>query len=297
MANNVLHVDIPIIKELLLNVFNSSEYSELERMGGLTNHSYKVTLMNGDDYVVRIPGEGTAAMINRNHEKCSTELACKIGIDAPLLYFGADGAKVTKYIYGAKTMSIQTMRNAENLKQAAKILHKLHSCAEDTGVPFEIFDMVSTYEQIIQNYGVPFYDDYDAIKAQIMTIKQRVDAQSEISKVPCHNDVLCENWVLDGYGKMFLIDWEYAGMNDGMWDLADLSIEAALSYEQDEYLLTSYFERVPTAAEKERFQANKLYLDLLWSLWGKTRVPFAGEEMELYALERYLRLKQKLLCT
>ena len=141
--------------------------------------------------------------------------------------------------------------------------------------------------------NVPMFADYDRYKAKLMQIKEEIDSTLEIKIVPCHNDPLCENWVLS-QGRMYLIDWEYAGMNDGMWDLADLSIEAALEPGQDEALLRAYFGAMPTQAEYERFLANKLYLDFLWTLWGKARVPFDGEEMEQYAAGRYERLKTNL---
>ena len=114
-----------------------------------------------------------------------------------------------------------------------------------------------------------------------------------VKKVPCHNDPLCENWIY-GDNQLYLIDWEYAGMNDGMWDLADVSIEADYNDEHDEILLKEYLGKEPSLIERQRFIANKLYLDYLWTLWGKTRVPYDGDEMEEYALNRYIRLKSNL---
>lgn len=300
MAKEIIKEDLPIIKELLQTLFGNSNYTRLERMGGLTNRTYTATIpasnvFGGGTYVIRIPGEGTEELIDRSNEKRSTELACRIGIDAPLYYFGENGTKVTCYIAGAQTMTLSTMGSTENIYRAAHILRQLHTCGEDTGVSFEVFDMIATYEKIIRNYNIPLFDDYELIRAQIMSIKHHVDANGTPSKVPCHNDALCENWVLDHNGRMYLIDWEYAGMNDFMWDLADVSIEANFTPQQDTFLLEAYLDRSPTAKERERFHANKLYLDLLWTLWGKARVPFDGDEMEAYALERYLRLKKNIL--
>ncbi|MBR6534497.1 MAG: phosphotransferase family protein, partial [Clostridia bacterium] len=121
------------VKELLIKVFNTSDYSKIERMGGLTNRTYRVT-MNGQDYVVRIPGEGTEELINRNDEMVSTRLACKLGVDAEMLYFGPDGSKVTRYIENAVTMSSETLKNEENIKRMAEIFKKVHSCGENTGL-------------------------------------------------------------------------------------------------------------------------------------------------------------------
>ena len=281
------------IKELLFRVLGEDTYIKLERMGGLTNRTYKVTLCDGRLYVVRLPGEGTEELINRTDEKVSTMLACKLGIDAPLLLFNKRGEKVTQYIEGAVTMSPKTIQQDCNLVKAAQLLRKLHTCCESTNVPFDIFSMAASYEKIVANHQVLLYDDYDVTKAAVLSIKRELD-QYPIQLVPCHNDPLCENWILDSNGRMYLIDWEYAGMNDGMWDLADVSIEAALSAQQDEILLKAYLGRIPSQEEYKRFLANKLYLDYLWTLWGKARVPFDGEPMEDYAAERYARLKQNL---
>ena len=57
---------------------------------------------------------------------------------------------------------------------------------------------------------------------------------------PCHCDPLCENF-LDTGERMWIVDWEYSGMNDPMWDLGDLSVEAELRRRQDEEMLRAYF--------------------------------------------------------
>lgn len=294
MAYNVAQHDLTQIESILFKVFGIDHYTSIERLGGLTNHSYKVELSNGDTFVIRLPGEGTETLINRKDEKISTELACKLGIDAQLLYFGENGEKVTRYIDGAKTMSASDFADEGKLEKVAEVLRKLHTSDCDTKIPFEVFDMAADYEEIIRSNSVPLFDDYEEVRAQIMSIKQYIDLHTATSRVPCHNDPLCENWVLDSTGKLYLIDWEYAGMNDGMWDLADVSIEAGLSDAHDEVLLNYYLQGSLTPADKMRFQANKLYLDFLWSLWGKARVPFDGEPMERYAFDRYIRLKENL---
>ena len=83
-------------------------------------------------------------------------------------------------------------------------------------------------------------------------------------------------------------------MNEAMWDLSCLSIEAAYSEENDLELLNAYYGREATIDEKKRFAAAKLYVDYLWTLWGLTRVPFDGQFMQEYADGRYERLKDNI---
>ncbi len=290
MEREILSEDIPKIKELLLKVLGNDGYESLGRMGGLTNHTYKVTYESGDEYVVRIPGEGTEELINRKDEIVSTKLACDLGVDAELLHFGEDGSKVTRYIKNAVTMSAETICEPRHIKQIAEIFRTMHSCGVNTEVPFEVFEMAQGYEKIVWDKNVPMFSDYDENKAEVMRIKAEVDAAFDIKKVPCHNDPLCENWV-EGDGRMYLIDWEYAGMNDGMWDLADVSIEASFDEESDLLLLESYLGKKPDSMDMKHFLASKIYVDFLWTLWAKARVPYDGQPMEDWAVERYTRLK------
>ena len=288
--------DIPKIKTALKNVHRVG-ISRINRLGGMTNHSYNVTLETGEELLVRIPGEGTEEMINRGDEYKSTKLACDLKIDSELLYFGDDGPKIMKFIHDPQPMNEAVMKKTEILHQAAEIFHRLHTCGVDTGVRFEVFEMAELYEKIIREGGVAFYDDYDEVKQTVMDIKAEVDKNDAAPRVPCHNDSLVANWVLDGEGKLYLIDWEYSGMNEAMWDLSCLSIEAAYDPAEDEELLSAYYGcegREAGVEEKKRFIAAKMYVDYLWTLWGLTRVPFDGKFMQDYADERYARLKKNI---
>lgn len=289
----IVKADVQKVKDLLSKVLSVDTYKSIERMGGLTNHTYHVTLEDGREYVVRIPGEGTEQMIVRRDEEVSTRLACDLGVDAALLYFGEDGSKVTAFIPHAITMSSETLREEHHIRQMAEIYRKMHSCGMDTGVPFEVFDMAAGYEKIIADMHVPMFDDYAANKEKVMRIKAEIDAAVNAPKVPCHNDPLCENWVV-GDGRMYLIDWEYAGMNDGMWDVADVCIEAGFDEAHEMMLLKAYLDREPTVTDKKHFFASKIYVDFLWTLWAKARVPYDGQPMEDWAVERYQRLKDNL---
>lgn len=286
----IVKEDIAKIKELIKNVLMADDYDKIERMGGLTNHTYQVKLNDGKQYVIRIPGEGTEELINRKDEMISTRLACELGVDARLLYFGEDGSKVTEYISDAITMSAETLHEEKHIKQMADIFKTMHKSGKNTGVLFEVFDMAAGYEKIINNMKVSMFDDYEACKKEVMEIKKQIDEAVDAVLVPCHNDPLCENWV-EGNGRMYLIDWEYAGMNDGMWDIADISIEAGFDDVHDKKLLVAYLDREPSVMDMKHFLASKIYVDYLWTLWAKTRVPYDGKPMEDWASERYTRLK------
>ena len=283
-----MNADRARINELLEQNLGKIEISNITRMGGLTNRTYKVETTTGV-YVVRLPGEGTEEIIVRSDEKKSTELAGSLGIDAKCHFFdGVTGEKIADYIEDSVTMNAELLRKNENIQKCAEIFKILHTSGVDTEVPFDVIEMSNTYEDFISRHGGSFYDDFNEIKAYINKIQNSY--MVNVKKVPCHNDALCENWIRQGE-SMYLIDWEYAGMNDPMWDLADVSIEAAYTEENEAYFLKCYFGREATEDERKAFLINKVLIDYLWSLWGKTRAVYDGEEFEEYARVRYMRMK------
>ncbi len=285
--------DLEKARTLIRSLFGANIVG-VKRLGGMTNRSYKTDLSDGRSLVVRFPGEGTDAIINRSDECLSTILGSACGVDTTLLYFGNDGVKIMEYIPGAETMTASRLREPQMIKAVAAIFRKLHSIGVDTKVKFDVFAMAEKYLSFIREKAVALFDDFDIVTGEVSRIKGIVDSECDIRIVPCHCDSLCENWVLDSAGRLYLIDWEYAGMNDAMWDLADISIEAAYDKDDDILLLDEYFCRHYTQQEYKNFTANKIYLDYLWTLWGKTRVPYEGKFMEQYALDRFLRLKESI---
>jgi len=204
----------------LEKVFGDPTYANLERLGGMTNRSYHVTRKDGGEYLVRIPGEGSEELLNRDDERKSTELACKLGIDSELLYFDSIGHKVMRFISHPQPIDEDVLKKDEYLNQAADIFHKLHTCGEDTGVRFVSFEMADDYENVINNHHVALYDDYAKVRQEVMDIKAFVDKDGQVKRVPCHNDSLVGNWVIEDTGRLYLVDWEYSGMNEPMWDLS-----------------------------------------------------------------------------
>ncbi len=83
-------------------------------------------------------------------------------------------------------------------------------------------------------------------------------------------------------------------MNDPLWDLADVMIEAELNQEQEELFKGFYFETAATKEEERRIVMNKVFLDFLWSLWGKQRYSVGEDDMQAYAHDRYVRMKKNL---
>jgi thiamine kinase-like enzyme len=130
------------------------------------------------------------------------------------------------------------------------------------------------------------------VKKEAEAVRKALSARA-LPNVPCHCDPLAENF-LDTGSRVYVIDWEYAGNNDPMWDLGDVSVEAAFRPEQDEALLEAYFGgKVPTA-DRGRMVLYKAMCDLLWTLWGIIQHvnENPADDFWAYAVNRFERCKR-----
>jgi thiamine kinase-like enzyme len=104
---------------------------------------------------------------------------------------------------------------------------------------------------------------------------------------------LCENF-LDTGERMWIVDWEYSGMNDPMWDLGDLSVEAGFDSSQEEEMMAAYFDGAPPRDLWGRMVIYKAMCDLLWTLWGL--IQHANEnpvdDFWAYSVNRFERCKR-----
>jgi thiamine kinase-like enzyme len=109
-------------------------------------------------------------------------------------------------------------------------------------------------------------DGYEEVQNRAEAVRGALSAHT-LPVAPCHCDPLAENF-LDTGTRMVIIDFEYSGNNDPMWDLTDLSVEAEFDHEQDRALLNAYFDGQPPAFDLGRMVLYKAMCDFLWTLWG-----------------------------
>ena len=236
------------------------------RLAGLTNVNHLVSIGN-DRYVLRIPGEGTGEYIKRVDEEVAARSAAAAGVNAEVIFFDAsDGLMVTRFIDGAATMTAKRFRDLDAVARAGHAFRQLHTTAAPFATDFKLFPMVDEYKALLASKGATLPAGYDDVQRRAEVVRAALEA-TLAALVPSHCDPLCENF-LDTGTQMFVIDYEYAGNNDPMWDLGDLSVEGEFGPEQDDALLHAYFGGEPPADQRGRMVAYKALCDLLWTLWG-----------------------------
>ena len=236
------------------------------RLGGLTNINHLVDV-GGERFVLRVPGFGTADYIDRAAEEVAARSAASAGVNAEVVFFdAADGLMVTRYLEATTTMDPARFRDLAAVSRAGHALRRLHGTAAPFATDFRPFELIDEYKVLLAARGAALPDAYEDTEREAGAMRAAL-ARNPVALVPSHCDPLCENF-LDTSTQMFLIDYEYAGNNDPMWDLGDLSVEGGFTDEQDAALLCAYVGGEPSEVQASRMVIAKALCDLLWTLWG-----------------------------
>ncbi|MGB7320840.1 MAG: phosphotransferase family protein [Albidovulum sp.] len=260
----------------------------VERLGGLTNKVYRLGA-----YCLRLPGAGTEDYIDRANEAVAAMEAARAGVSPEVIHADPKtGVMVTRFVEGAETMSPEGFRaTPEAAARAGAAFARLHRSGAVFPFRFELFAMIDDYLGILSGKDVALPQGYHEVLAEAEVVRAAL-AANPVPLAPCHCDPLCENF-LDTGRAMWIVDWEYSGMNDPMWDLGDLSVEGAFTADQDDEMLHAYFGGEPSAKDRGRMVIYKAMCDLLWTLWGLIQLANnnPADDFRTYADTRFARCK------
>ena len=264
---------------------------KIERLGGLTNRNYKIDCTLGV-FVLRLAGEGTSDYIDRKAEHHNALIASNAGVNAQIIHFDVDrGTMVSRYIDNGTTLDIAAFKDEAVLNRTGHAFRQLHDCGQEFSGQFELFQQIDQYLSVLNDLGAELPSGYAEVQKDAEKLRTALTSHP-LPNRPCHCDPMVENCVDNGK-KVFIIDFEYAGNNDPMWDLGDLSVEGDFSEEQENIFMTAYFGHEPTPFDVGRMVMYKAMCDLLWTLWGI--VQYANnnpaDDFWTYAVDRLSRCR------
>lgn len=287
LDHDSLHLEAGILKiiqeELDCGLDDIQEITLLKK--GMTNRSFLFSC-KGKRYIMRIPGEGTDQMINRKNEyKTYQELDGK-GICDPVIYIDpATGYKMTGYLENARVCDPQ---NEKDVKRAMDYLRKFHERKLQVGHTFDLFGQMEWYESL-WNGAKSVYMDYDETKKNVYLLKEYVDRQPKTWALT-HIDAVPDNFLYVGEDT-YLIDWEYAGMQDIHVDIAMFAVYALYDKEWVDRLIGFYFEDGCSREVKVKIYCYIAICGLLWSNWCEYK-RMLGVEFGEYSLRQYRYAKE-----
>jgi len=232
--------------------------------GGLTNENYLVEV-GGQRYVMRLPGQSTELLsIDRANEIYNTKAAATTGIGPKVLEHVAGlDVMVLEFIPGP-TMSAKTLQSKQMAARMAQSFHRLHAAPRFLQ-DFNMFRLIETYLGIVDVHEVAIPPDYRDWLPTVAEIERAVSTGA-LPLAPCHNDLLCENFIDDGTA-LRIVDYELSGNNDPCFDLGNTAQEAEFDQELRAALCEAYFGTVD-GRQLARMNLFALMSDVGWTLWG-----------------------------
>ncbi|HXF85181.1 MAG TPA: choline/ethanolamine kinase family protein [Anaerolineales bacterium] len=260
--------------------------------GGLTNTNYKVEV-DGMPYFVRVPGESTELLaIDRVNEIHNTKAAAQAGIAPRVLYhIPAYNAMVLEFLNG-RTMSKEALNAPGMPTRMAQAIKKLHTAPRFLR-DFNMFRLTEYYLDLCRERGIRIPDGYEERMEKVRRIEQAMNVKP-LATVPCHNDLLAENYIDDGE-QLWLVDYEYSGNNDPTFELGNTCQEMQFSDSQITEVCAAYFgEAKPNMIA--RMKLNMIMSDVGWGLWAAIQAKISSIDFDFWgwAIERWGRAVQKM---
>ncbi len=256
--------------------------------GGITNHNVKVEL-DGETYVLRVAGKDTKLLgIDRHVELEATRAAAAAGIGPEVVAFvEPEGWLVTRFVAG-DIPPLERMRKPEMLARVARNLRTFHDGPSIPG-RFDSFRVVETYRETALARGGAIPEAFEWAHG----IAHRIERlRGDVELKPCHNDLLNANFLDDGE-RLRIVDWEYAGMGDVFFDLANFSINHELGRKEREALLLAYSGEL-RPQEVHALELMRFMSDFREAMWGvvQTAVSELDFDFAAYAAEHFERLRR-----
>jgi len=250
--------------------------------GGITNRNYVASTPSGE-YVIRIPGERTSLLgIDRAYEAEAARRAAALGIGPAVLgKIEVVGTLVTELVVGHH---LEPVAFAERLDDVVDLIRRFHDSGP-LGGSFPIHRIVEWHARDAAAHGVMAPPTYERLHQQSRRIEAAFN-RAPMPTVPCHNDLLPGN-VLFTDDRVWLLDFEYAGMNDVFFDLGNLSVNSELTTASEERLLTRYFGAV-TKSAWARLQLMKMMSEFREGMWAVVQQAISSLDTDFvaYANER-----------
>lgn len=247
-----------IIIEICTKVFNAKENDinvERRLMGGMSNFTYVIKIKE-KLYTFRIPGKKAEKFVDRIIEAHHIALVDSLELNNNTVYLDVKtGYKIAEYIEGTPLHELNPL---DYLKEAAEVLHKVHSSGLVSDYDYNPLGRLSTYENLNIDLGYIHTERYFSLKRKFLSYKDKYMVDS--LKVLTHGDSQVSNFVVTDKG-LKLMDWEFTGNNDPYYDIAcfgNSDFDHALA------LLPVYLGRVPSTEEFNRLYFFRTFQTLQW---------------------------------
>jgi len=251
---------------------------------GITNNSFTFTI-DGDKYILRIPGEGTDRFINRNREYHVYQKISNLNLSDDIVYINpTSGYKITKHWDDARTCDPYNQEDVNACMKKLREFHDMNITVGHTFCPFDLLDLFESFWSKPSRYG-----DYKQTKSKVMALHEHILSFSPAFSLT-HIDPVHDNFLFINNNQLRLIDWEYSSMQDPHLDIAMFIVYAMY----DEEWINRVFEFYFQGSQHSLISKIHAYIatgGLLWSNWCEWQLQ-EGVDYGEWALRLYRFAKE-----
>lgn len=259
LTNDQVHYVEEKIKEKFLSVIPLS--------GGVTNSTYKLTSCSGKVYAVRIPGKGTNEYINRKYEMNNILKINDMKIMPKVTCADYEtGILIMDYIEDSLPCTMKDFYDNKVLSNVCYLLTAIHSSSIKFENEFDIPATQDMYRNHFKNIGGKTPEILLQNEKKMDKWMKYLFKKYPKILVPCHIDPKLNNF-LKKDKQLFLIDWEYSGMSDLYFELANFTLTNNLNNEEEEIFIKTYCRVSSIKFIKEKYLLYKFATDYLWIYW------------------------------
>jgi thiamine kinase-like enzyme len=232
--------------------------------GGITNLNFLVN--HGDQkLVVRLGQDIPEHLVFRSNEINVSKAAYEIGV-SPKLIHSELGVLVLEFI---ESETLDPKGVQKNLKRIMPVIKKIHNQIPNflSGQPaiFWVFHVIKYYANFLRSNQSSHLDKIDDLLNKASKL-EKLSSPREI--VFGHNDFLAANFLDDG-SKIWVVDWEYGGFNDPLFDIGGLASNNDFNQDLEQEALEMYYEKPLTNDVLSKYNSMKtasLLRETMWSM-------------------------------
>jgi thiamine kinase-like enzyme len=153
---------------------------------------------------------------------------------------------------------------------------------------FDMFRLAERYLALVDERAIRIPAGYREHLGTLPRIEAALAVHAPAS-VPCHNDLLAENYI-DDRTQLWIVDYEYSGNGDPAFELGNTAQELGYDDAQVRELCAAYFgEASPALLARMRLQM--IMSDVGWTLWAAIQARISTIEYDFFgwADERWAR--------
>lgn len=270
------------ILDIIKSVFNlqNTDIELIPLKQGMTNDSFIFSL-NNERYIIRVPGINTEKIINRHQEYDVYQAIKDEEFVEPVIYIDRDkGYKISKFIENSHTVN---PKDWNEINACLKRLKEFHNQSHRVEHYFDVFEHINYYESLMPNASK--YEDYKETKKNIESLEPIIENLVKDWTL-CHIDAVCDNFLVTENQDVYLIDFEYAAMQDPDLDVAMFIVYSLFNRQEIDRIIDIYFEHQATPLKRYKIYSYIAIVGLLWSNWCE-----AKQDQELlnssYAQQQY----------